>query len=253
MTLLYPLWQPTLNQTTVAIGQPHTTDAPLMLTLLISVCFAILLLEIQGQGFSAKWVALLGIMVALNAALRFAEAIILGPGGFSPIFLLIILTGYVFGGHFGFLMGALTLFVSALITGGVGPWLPYQMFTAAWIGLSAPFCRPIVLLFKAQNRWPELFVLINFGVFWGFGFSFVVNLWFWPFMIGSPDQYWQPGIALTEVLTRYLSFYLTTSLLWDGMRAFGNALLLLIFGHPLLRVLRRFQQRFTVSSLNSVQ
>jgi energy-coupling factor transport system substrate-specific component len=41
------------------------------------------------------------------------------------MFLLIILTGYVFGARVGFLMGALSLMVSALITGGVGPWLPF--------------------------------------------------------------------------------------------------------------------------------
>ena len=33
-------------------------------------------------------------------------------------------------------MGALTLFTSAIITGGVGPWLPGQMFVAGWVGMS---------------------------------------------------------------------------------------------------------------------
>ena len=47
------------------------------------------------------------------------------------------LAGYIFGARFGFLLGVMTLLVSALLTGGVGPWLPYQMFTAGWIGLTS--------------------------------------------------------------------------------------------------------------------
>jgi energy-coupling factor transport system substrate-specific component len=232
VAFLYPFWQPTL-------GQPHAADAPLMLSLLVGICFVVLLLEVQGQGMSAKIIALLGILVAINAMLRFVELAIPVPG-FSFIFLLIILTGYVFGGRFGFLMGALTMLVSALITGGVGPWLPYQMFTAAWIGLSAPLCRPF-----ANGRWAELVTLSTFGALWGFIFGVIINLWFWPFTVGSPDQYWQPGITLSDTLTRYATFYLATSLVLDGMRALGNALLLMAFGLPILRVLRRFQQRFT--------
>ena len=40
--------------------------------------------------------------------------------------------------------GCTSLFASALITGGVGPWMPYQMFGCAWVGLFAgllPPCR----------------------------------------------------------------------------------------------------------------
>jgi len=239
VAFLYPFWQPSLNQ----MGEPHAADAPLMLTLLVSICFVILLLEVQDM--TVKWIALLGILVAINAMLRFVELAIPGPGGFSFIFILIILTGYVFGGRFGFLMGALTILVSALITGGVGPWLPYQMFTAAWIGLSAPLCRPLVLLFKGENRWPELVTLSTFGAFWGFLFGVIINLWFWPYAVGSPEQYWQANISLTDTLTRYASFYLITSFVLDGMRALGNVLLLMAFGLPILRVLRRFEQRFT--------
>ena len=112
-------------------------QTPLLSVVLVSLCLAVLLVELQGQAAGAKTVAALGILVATAATLRFIEVAIPGPGGFSPIFAPIILGGYVFGPRFGFLLGAMTLLVSGLITAGVGPWLPYQMFTAGWVGLSA--------------------------------------------------------------------------------------------------------------------
>ena len=39
-------------------------------------------------------------------------------------------------------------------------------------------------------------------------------------------------------------FYVVTSLWWDAARAAGNALLILLFGGAVLRVLRRFKRRF---------
>jgi len=181
----------------------------------------------------------------LNAVLRFAEIAIPGPAGFSPIFFLIILTGYVFGGRFGFLMGALTLLVSALISGGIGPWLPGQMFAAGWIGLTIPLCRPIVRLMHAEGKWSEVIILAILGGLWGPAFGAIMNLWFWPFATGPSEQYWVLGAGLRDTVRRYLAFYLATSLLWDVMRGIGNMALILAFGMPTLRVLRRFQQRFT--------
>jgi energy-coupling factor transport system substrate-specific component len=180
----------------------------------------------------------------MNALLRFLEVAIPGPGGLSPIFFLIILTGYVYGARFGFLMGVLTLFVSALITGGVGPWLPYQMFTAGWVGMSAPLCRPLVQAIGGRERQREVLVLAAFSGLWGFLFGFVMNVWFWPYAIGPAEQYWQPGITFVETLRRYTAFYLATSLIWDVLRAVGNVLVILALGRPTLHALRRFQRRF---------
>jgi energy-coupling factor transport system substrate-specific component len=240
---LYPFWLPAIQQSPLR-GQAHTNDAPLMLTLLVGLCFIVLLLEAQGEAAGAKFVALLGILVSINAVLRFMEVAIPGPGGFSPIFLLIVLTGYVYGGRFGFLMGALTLLVSALITGAMGPWLPYQMFAVGWVGMSAPLCRLPIKLLRAENKWPEVFLLAIFSGLWGMIFGVIMNIWFWPFAVGGAEQHWEPGIALMETIKRYAAFYLATSLVWDIMRVIGNTALMLIFGLPALRVLRRFQQRF---------
>jgi energy-coupling factor transport system substrate-specific component len=246
VAFLYPFWLPAIQQT-ANTNQARADDSPLLLTVLVGICFIVMLLQVQTEVVSTKFIALLGILVAINSVLRFAEVAVPGPGGFSPIFFLIILTGYVYGGRLGFLMGALTLLVSALITGGVGPWLPYQMFTAGWVGLSAPLCRPTVWLLRGENTRSELLILTMFAAWWGLVYGLIMNIWFWPFATGPASQYWQPGIGLGDTLARYAAFYLATSLLWDLFRAAGNIALMLALGQPVLRVLRRFQQRFEFS------
>jgi energy-coupling factor transport system substrate-specific component len=243
VAFLYPFWLPVVQQT-ANTSQARADDSPLLLTVLVGLCFMVMLLQVQTEVVSTKFIALLGILVAINSVLRFAEVAVPGPGGFSPIFFLIILTGYVYGGRLGFLMGALTLLVSSLITGGVGPWLPYQMFTTGWVGLSAPLCRPTVWLLRGENKGTEIIVLAVFAAWWGLVYGLIMNIWFWPFATGPTTQYWQPGISLSDTLTRYAAFYLTTSLIWDLFRAAGNVVLMLTMGQPVLRVLRRFQQRF---------
>ena len=232
-----PIAQPSDQQ------QAGAATAPLLLTALVGLCFLALLFEVQGSELSAKSVALLGMLVAINSVLRFAEVAVPGPGGFSPIFMLIILTGYVFGGQFGFLMGTMTLLVSGVITGGVGPWLPYQMFAAGWVGLLAALLRPLIQLLGGEGRRGELIVLALFGALWGFAYGAIMNLSFWPYAAGPAQQYWAPGTGLAETLRRYAAFYVLTSLVWDALGAAGNVLLLLAFGAPIVRALRRFRDR----------
>jgi energy-coupling factor transport system substrate-specific component len=189
--------------------------------------------------------ALLGVLVGLNAVLSFLETAIPGPGGFSPIFFLIILAAHVYGARFGFLLGTLTMFVGALLTGGVGPWLPYRMLIAGWIGLTTPLVGVLLRVLRAEGtRW-EVALLAAFGSAWGFVFGALMNLWFWPFASGSGEQYWRAGLDLVEVVRRYLVFYVTTSLLWDLARVIGTAAMIALFGSATLRALRRFKRRFS--------
>jgi energy-coupling factor transport system substrate-specific component len=243
---LLALLQPFLS---AALGTPangaNASNAPLLVTILMALCFLALLFEIQGQAVSAKMIALLGVLVAINSVLRFVEVSIPGPGGFTPVFFLIVLTGYVFGGRFGFLMGALTMLVSSLITGGVGPWLPGQMFTAGWMGLIAPLARPLVRLLGGRpNSRTEIVVLAGYAGLCGLFYGVVINLWFWPFMTGPADQYWQAGVSFAETVQRYALYYTATSLLWDVFAVAGNLFLVAVFGAATLRALRRFHQRF---------
>ncbi|MDQ2806437.1 MAG: ECF transporter S component [Chloroflexota bacterium] len=219
----------------------HAADAPLLLVLLIGLCLVVLLADLETRRLDARQVALLGILVATNAALRPLP----GPSGFSAIFVLPILGGYVFGGGFGFLLGALSLLVSALFTAGVGPWLPFQMYALGWVGLSAGWlARPLA---RAGRR-VERAALMAWGLVVGLAYGALMNLWFWPFTAPSaaadPTTAWDPAAGLLGTFQRYLGFYLLTSLPTDVLRGLGNAALFGLLALPLLKLLRRFRARF---------
>lgn len=214
---------------------------PLLSTLLVSLCLVVLLVELQGQAAGAKTVAALGIMISATAILRFIEVGIPGPAGFSPIFVPIIFGGFVFGGRFGFLLGAMTLLVSAIITGGVGPWLPYQMFTAGWMGMTAGW------LPHAGNAKTDIFVLAVFSFAWGFAYGLIMNLYTWPYLLGDPRMTYQIGEGAADAVRRYVAYYLTTSLIWDSAAAVGNILIVVALGLPTIRALTRFRGRMQFS------
>jgi energy-coupling factor transport system substrate-specific component len=238
VALAYPFILSSLPPERLSNAPVDLSSSPFLSAILISLCLAVLLVELQGQAVSAKTVAMLGVLVSGTATLRFIEVGIPGPAGFSPVFAPIILGGYVFGPRFGFLLGAMSMLVSAFITVGVGPWLPYQMFSAGWIGLFAG------MLPHPHRPRVELAQLILFGFIWGFVYGAIMNLSTWPFLAGDTGMTWTPGSGPAEAIRRYAVFYVTTSLWWDAGAAFGNVLLLAVLGLPAVRALTRFRERF---------
>jgi energy-coupling factor transport system substrate-specific component len=235
---LYPFFQPRA-QATLTGTTAHAQDAPLMFVVLIVLSLGAVMGNMFGSGgLNAKVIATLGVLTAINAVLRAVP----GPTGFSAIFALPILAGYCFGSTFGFLLGTLSLAVSALLGAGIGPWMPYQMFAIGWVGLISAWLPDL-------HRHPRLEVamLAAWGFVSGLAYGFVMNIWFWPFVF-DPTQaslYWEPGMRPWETLQRYWAFYMLTSAWWDLGRAGGNVALIGLFGLPILRLLRRFGRRFT--------
>jgi energy-coupling factor transport system substrate-specific component len=250
LAFFYPFFVPA---TTGVLGGPaRTQDAPLLTAALVGLCVIALIVELQGQAMSAKMVAMLGVLVAITSVLRFIEVAVPMPGGFSPVFAPVMLAGYVFGSRFGFLMGAFTLLVSGLITGAVGPWLPYQMFSAGWAGLTAGWIsgamghlgRLVGHSGQRRSLRLDVAVLCVFGFAWGLLYGAILNVWFWPFAMGPAEQSYAQGLSLGEALARYATFYLVTSLTWDLARAVGNVALILLLGAPVVGALARFRRRF---------
>ena len=212
----------------------HSTDAPWIFVALLPLLLAVLLGEIAEGSLDAKAVALLGILAACGAALRVPSP---GVAGFEPVFFLLIPAGRVLGRGFGFVLGAMTIVASALITGGVGPWLPFQMLAAAWMGFGAG-CLP-----EAGGK-RELTMLALYGVISALAYGMLMNLWFWPFGAGTSTNFsFVPGAGLLQNLHRFIFFDLTTSLGFDIPRAVTTAVLVLVLGHPVLAALRRATRR----------
>jgi energy-coupling factor transport system substrate-specific component len=212
----------------------HAGDAPWLFVVLLPLLLGILLAELAEGSLDAKAIALLGVLAACGAALRLPSG---GVAGFEPVFFLLIPAGRVLGRGFGFVLGALTLFVSALLTGGVGPWLPFQMFGAAWIGFFAGCLPPL------RGR-AEVAMLAAYGALAALAYGFVLNLWFWPFVVGGDtDISFVAGAGLGENLRRFWAFHLATSLGFDLPRAVFTGGFLLLAGRPLLGALRRASRR----------
>jgi energy-coupling factor transport system substrate-specific component len=215
----------------------HSADAPLIFGVLTPLLLLLILGELGSRRASAKLIAALGILTAINSVLRIPA----GIGDSPTFFFLPILLGYAYGGRFGFLLGALSVFVSGLLTSGIGPWLPFQMLALGWLGLGAASLRP---LGKRLRGWGEIALLTVYGYAGGVLFGALMNLYSWPFAGSMSGIGWQPGLGLGETLRRYWLFYLTTSLTWDTLRGCFTAGFILLLGKPLLRELRRFEQRF---------
>ncbi|GAB2460947.1 ECF transporter S component [Jatrophihabitans fulvus] len=208
----------------------NRTLAPIMFGGLLVLVLAVVFSEIADHGIDAKALAMLGVLSAVNAALRPLGA---GTAGVETVFFVLVLAGRVFGPGFGFALGCTSLFASALLTGGVGPWLPYQMFGCAWVGLFAG------LLPRARGR-AEIVMLAVYGAVSGYVFGFLLNLSFWPFSVDPNSSIaYLPGAGFTEQLHRYLVFDATTSLGWDTGRAVTNFLAIVIVGPAALATFRR--------------
>ncbi|MGX2992996.1 ECF transporter S component [Streptomyces sp. JNUCC 64] len=203
---------------------------PLIFGALLVIVLCVVVSEIAEGGIDSKALAMLGVLSAVNAALRPLGA---GTAGVETVFFLLVLAGRVYGPGFGFALGCTSLFASALITGGVGPWMPYQMFGCAFVGLLAG------LLPRATGR-REVLLLAFYGSLSGYVFGFLLNLSFWPFSLdpGSSIAY-LPGLPFTEQFQRYVAFDLATSLGWDTGRAVTNFVCVTLAGPAVLTVLRR--------------
>jgi energy-coupling factor transport system substrate-specific component len=209
-------------------------DAPWLFVVLLPLLLAVVLAEVADGGMDAKSVAVLGVLAAVGAALRPLGG---GVAGFEPVFFLLVLAGRALGRGFGLVLGSVTLFASALLTAGVGPWLPFQMLAAGWVGFVAG-CLP-----RATGR-AEVALLTAYGAVAGLAYGVLMNLWLWPFTVGlESDISYVAGAPLAENLGRFVAFTLVTSLGFDIPRALTTAGLVAVAARPVLLALRRAARR----------
>ncbi|MEV4443689.1 ECF transporter S component [Streptomyces sp. NPDC049577] len=220
-----------------ASGLAHSQDAPWLFAALLPLLLAVVVATIADTGLDAKAVAMLGVLAAAGAALRPLGA---GTAGIEPMFFLMVVAGRVLGPGFGFVLGALSMFASALLTGGVGPWMPFQMLAMGWVSMGAG-------LLPGPDRLRgrrELLMLAAYGAVASVLYGTVMNLQGWPY-IGSLASgiAFVPGDPLADNLARFIAYCLATSLGWDLPRALVTVAGTLTLGPALLKALRRATRR----------
>jgi len=209
---------------------------------LMPALLALIVIEFASGQIEAKQLAVLGVLIALNAVIRILGA---GTAGIETAFFIIILGGFVFGAGFGFILGAGSLLVSALLVGGIGPWLPFQMMAAGLIGIGAG------LLPKFTRKWMLRLTLIVYAVLAAFVYGGLMTMWSWPFLAGNAGPLaYVAGAPLVENLVRFLQYEIVTGgLLWDLGRAITTSVLLLLTAPALLATLNRVATRAGIERL----
>jgi energy-coupling factor transport system substrate-specific component len=215
----------------------HAQDAPWLFAGLLVLLVGVVAATISESGLGPKAVAMLGVLAATGAALRPIGA---GTAGIEPMFFLLVLSGRVLGPGFGFVLGSVTMFASALLTGGVGPWMPFQMLAMGWFAMGAG-------LLPGPDRLRgrgELVMLAAYGFLAAFAYGTVMNLAGWPFMGAlTSGVAFDPDGAVSANLARFLAYCVATSLGWDLGRAVVTVVLTLTLGATLLKALRRATRR----------
>lgn len=221
-------------------------DPPFLFLALLPLVIVVVLAEFGEGGMDARVLAVLGVLSAVNAVLRGLGA---GTAGIELVFFVLVLAGRVFGPGFGFVLGCTSLFASALMTGGVGPWLPFQMLVSAWIGMGAG------LLPRRFTGRAEIALLVAYGVVSSYAFGILMNLSSWPFTLGiavpghEGSLSYVAGAPVAENLHRFWVYTLLTSTgSWDTGRAITTSVAIIVLGPAILTTLRRAARRVVIAA-----
>lgn len=131
---------------TLACGILFLKDKKYYIVCLLLIVYAMLpfFFLFENRRPQARELVVIAVLCAIGVAGR--AAFFMVPQ-FKPVAAVVILAGVCFGAESGFLVGAMTAFVSNFFF-GQGPWTPWQMFAFGLIGFLAG------LLFK-EGRLPR--------------------------------------------------------------------------------------------------
>jgi energy-coupling factor transport system substrate-specific component len=127
------------------------------------------------------------------------------------------------------------MLVSGLLTGGVGPWLPFQMMAAGLVGAGAG------LLPRLKHRGLEITSLVVYAVISSYVYGILMTLWNWPFLAGAGTSLsYEPGGGFEANALNFVQYQLLSGgLAWDTGRAITTSVLLILTAPALLAALER--------------
>ena len=144
---------------------------------------------------------------------------------FKPVAAIVIISGVAFGGETGFLVGAITAFVSNFFF-GQGPWTPWQMFSFGIIGFLAGIMFQKGILRKTKTDM----------CLFGFVATFVI---YGGIMNPASVIMWQSNININMVLSSYVM-----GMPFDFIHAVSTVFFLFFAAEPMLEKLERIKIKY---------
>ena len=169
----------------------------------------------------ARELVVLAVMIALAVIGRVAIPI----PHFKAAFAIIMLMGIAFGPEAGFIVGAITAFASNFFY-GQGAYMPWQMMAYGAGGMLAGF----VFIKNKIPKKPWVMAVVGF---------FAVVLWIGPLLDTSHVFIMMPEISFATI-----SASLASGFPVNVSQGICTALMMFVFGRPLLEKLDRVKQKY---------
>jgi energy-coupling factor transport system substrate-specific component len=162
----------------------------------------------------------LALVAALAAAAAGGRVLFAFVPNVQPVTIIVAVTGATLGARAGIATGGAAALASNAFL-GQGPWTPWQMIGWALVGATAAPAGGLL-----RNR----YALAAFGIVWGFVFDWLMDVWAWSTL--------GPSANLHSFLT-----LASTGIPFDIAHATGNAVIALVAGPTMIRMLDRYARR----------
>jgi energy-coupling factor transport system substrate-specific component len=162
----------------------------------------------------------LALVAALAAAAAAGRVVFAAIPNVQPVTMIVAVAGTSLGPRAGLATGAGAALASNAFL-GQGPWTPWQMLGWGLVGVLAGW-MPGLLRHRLG--------LAAFGVVCGFGFDWLMDVWAWSALGPGADA--SSFIAL-----------ISAGIWFDVAHAAGNAVIALVAGPGLIRMLDRYDRR----------
>ena len=205
----------------IGLNKAGTIGAVLLILLFVVI--------FEAKTVDAKEMASIATLSAIGGVARVP---FVGIPGLQPTTFIVAVSGYVMGPVNGFMVGAMSAFISNFFL-GQGPWTLWQM-----LGWGA--CGFFFGLLKKRESKLQNIVFITLCGLWGYIYGVILNMWY-------VVAYISPISLKTIVASFVLSFS------QDTIHAIGNVFFAAVFGRRFIRVLTRYNRRFNVEYVDELK
>jgi len=209
---------------TIIAGMLFLDDRKYYIVSLLIIIYTMVpfFMAFENRQPQARELILVAVLIAIAVAGR--AAFFMVPQ-FKPVVAIVIISGVCLGGEVGFLVGAMTGFISNFFF-GQGPWTPWQMFCFGIIGFLAG-----VLFEKGLLKKTKIQLCIFGGLAAFFIYGGIVDIW--TIFMSTPN----PTIETAMIVYG-------TALWFNVIHAVATVIFLFFLANPMIDKLERIKIKY---------